>query len=136
MEKDLKRKFQELSTALQSLHRDLLMKEAKHLEGESGRKLTPYELLHASLNDPNLAWLRQLSTLIVNIDTTVDEAQNLSSSEAAQISDSVLTLLEKPAGLIETDFWRHYSDYLSHDVDIIMKHSQVKALVAELRPKM
>ena len=71
---DLKKQFQELSTALQSLHRDLLMMEAKTLEGESGRKLSPYDLLHASLHDPNLAWLRQISSLIVNSATPITPA--------------------------------------------------------------
>ena len=134
--KPLKMQFQELSTALQSLHRDLLMMEAKLLEGETGRKLTPYELLHASLNDPNLAWLRQISSLIVTIDTTIDEATNLGATEAVQIANAVLTLFEKPPALIDTDFWTKYAKYLNSNPDVIMKHAQVKSLVGNLRPKM
>jgi hypothetical protein len=132
----MKKTFQEVSAALMDLHRDLLMLEARHLEGETGRKLTPYELLHASLHDPNLAWLRQISALIVSIDTTIDEIPNLSAKEANQIANEVLSLLEKPDGLDENDFWGKYTHYLAHHPDIVMKHSRVKTLVSEMRPKM
>lgn len=133
---DLKAKFKALSAALMDLHRDLLMMEAKKLEGETERKITPYEILHASLHDPNMAWLRQMSALIVSIDTTIDETETLSAKEANQIANEVSTLLEKPAGLISTDFWTKYSAYLAQHPDIIMKHSRVKNLVEDLRPKM
>lgn len=136
MAAELKKTFQDLATALKDLHKDLLMLEAKKLESESGRKINPYELLHASLYDPNLAWLRQMSALLVTLDTTIDEVPQLTATEANQISAAVLALLEKPAGLIETDFWKHYSAYLADNPDIIMRHSKVKELVADLRPKM
>jgi hypothetical protein len=135
MSAELKRRFQELSQALQELHKDLLMLEAKNLEVETGRKITPYELLHASLHDPNMMWLRQMSALIVMIDTTIDEATNLSGQESNQIADEVITLLEKPKGLIATDFWTKYSQYLAVNPDIILKHSNVKTLAGNLRPK-
>jgi hypothetical protein len=136
MSGDLKQKFKELSAALIELHRQLLMLEAKKLASESGRPMTPYELLHASLNDPKLAWLRFMSELIVNIDTIVDETPNLSSKEASQVADEVSNLLEKPQTTDNRDFWTGYSKYLSENPDIIMKHSQVKALLTNLRPKM
>lgn len=136
MSNPIKKRFQELSQALMDLHRDLLMMEAKTLESESGRRLSPYDLLHASLHDPNLAWLRQISALIVTIDTTIDETTNLSAQEANRIANEVLTLLEKPAGANETAFWSKYSGYLAHNADIIMKHSRVKTLVEALKPSM
>lgn len=136
MSETLKKTFQDVSAALRDLHKDLLMLEAKHLETEMGRKITPYELLHASMHDPNLAWLRQISALIVTIDTTIDETTNLSGTEANQIASSVMVLLEKPPGLISTDFWSKYSAYLAHNPDIIMKHSKVKTLIENLKPKM
>lgn len=136
MSQQLKKTFQDLSAALMDLHRDLLMKEAHRLESESGRKMTPYELLHASLHDARLAWLRQISALIVTIDTTIDEATNLSAKEANQIANEVWMLLEKPTGSASLDFWTKYTQYLSHDAEIIMKHSRVKSTLDNLRPKM
>ncbi|NJL25840.1 MAG: hypothetical protein HC902_12155 [Calothrix sp. SM1_5_4] len=131
----LKSQFQSLSLALQDLHRSLLMLEAKQLELDTGRKITPYELLHASLHDPNMAWLRQMSSLIVSIDTIVDETTNLSGAESHRVASQVLTLLEKPAGSADDGFWRRYSSYLSENPEIIMKHSKVKDLVSSMRPK-
>lgn len=136
MSAELKKTFLDLAKALKDLHKDLLMLEAKTLESESGRKINPYELLHASLYDPNLAWLRQMSSLLVTIDTTIDEVAILTGSEANQTAAAVIALLEKPAGLIETDFWKHYSTHLANNPDIIMRHARVKELVAGLRPKM
>lgn len=132
----LKPLFQDISRALTELHRELLMREATKLESEGGRKISPYELLHASLYDPRLAWLRPMSALIVVIDTMIDEAPNLSGQEASQIANEVLSLLERPASGSDSDFWSKYSSYLSHDADVIMRHSKVKAHIASLRPKM
>ena len=117
MSGQLKNILQELSAALRDLHRDLLMLEAKTLENEMGRKLSPYDLLNASLRHPQLTWLRQVSILIVSIDTTIDEATNLSAKEANQIANEVLTLLEKPHS--ESEFWTKYSGYLSNNADIM-----------------
>ncbi|MGE3684596.1 MAG: hypothetical protein AB7G93_23005 [Bdellovibrionales bacterium] len=136
MSAHLKATFKELSTALQSLHRDLLMLEAKKLEAELGRKITPYELLHASLNDPGMAWLRLMSELIVNIDTILDEMPNLSGQEAGRVASQVLNIIERPAEPVDTDFWRNYSKYLSSNPEVIMKHSRVKEILERLRPNL
>lgn len=132
---DLKPIFNELSTALRHLHKDLLMLESKALVAESERQLTPYELLHAALNDPRLSWLRKISSLIVTIDTLIDEAEFLSGVEANLVTDQVLNLLEK-APPLDQEFWNVYSKYLSSNPDIIMRHSQVKEILERLRPKM
>lgn len=136
MNNSLPKQFNDLSTMLKDLHRALLMLEAKKMEQALGRKISPYELLGASLNDANLAWLRVMSELIVNIDTIIDETPNLSTQEANKISAEVLQILEKPPGLIATDFWTHYSEYLGSNPDIIMLHSKVKKALEVLRPSM
>lgn len=130
---DLRASFRELSKALTDLHKDLLMREAKKLEGELGKPISPYELLHASLNDPSLAWLRRISAMIVNIDTIMDETPKLTAQEGNRVADEVLKILEKPPGLIDSDFWLNYSRYLSHDADIIMRHARVKEQLTRLR---
>lgn len=136
MHAELKKNLLELSAALKDLHKELLMLEAKNLQASADHRLSPYEILHASLNNPAFAWLRSMSLLIVNIDTVVDETQTLSGKEANQVADAVLGLLEKPLQPPESDFWQKYSGYLSENPDIIMKHSQVKSIIAILRPNM
>ena len=117
------------------LHRDLLMLESKRLADESGRRMNPYELLHASLHDPEFAWLRAMSALIVTIDTVIDESTNLSGKEISQIADEVMKLIEPDKDQATHEFWQKYSAYLS-SADIIMKHSTVKDLIARLKPNM
>lgn len=130
----LRKNFVDLSLALKDLHKDLLMLEAKRMETELGKKLSPYELLHASLNDANLAWLRVMSELIVNLDTLIDETPNLSAQESHRVASEVLTVLEKPIAGGSDLFWERYSQYLAQNPDIIMRHSQVKSLITRLRP--
>jgi hypothetical protein len=132
----MRKHFDDLTLALKDLHKALLMLEAKKMEQALGRKVTPYELLGASLNDPNLAWLRVMSELIVNIDTVIDETPSLTAQEANKTVSEVLNVLEKPPGLIATDFWTKYTEYLGSNPDIIMLHSKVKKTLDSLRPKM
>ena len=132
----MRKLFDELSLSLKDLHKSLLMLEAKKMEQAAGRKISPYELLNASLNDSNLAWLRVMSELIVHIDTIIDETPNLSTQEANAIAAKVLEVLEKPPGLIATDFWTRYTEYLGSNPDIIMLHARVKKALDTLRPKM
>lgn len=136
MSTETKQVFQELAKALIDLHRDLLMLQAKTLESESGRKISPYELLHASLHNPQFAWLRLMSEIIVTIDTLIDESENLSAKEASEIAEEVLNLIERPQGSNHTEFWNRYSHFLSVNPDIIMKHSRVKEIISRLKPSM
>jgi hypothetical protein len=135
MSGEIKKGLQTLSAALRELHRELLMLEAKALDSEAGRPLSPYDLLHASLHDLRLAWLRQISALIVSIDTTIDEAAHLTATEANHVASTVLKLLEKPSAGND-EFWTKYTNYLSHDANVIMRHSKVKDIAARLHPKM
>jgi hypothetical protein len=137
MSAEIKKTFKELSGSLMALHKDLLMLEAKLLEADRGKKLTPYELLNATLTDPKLAWLRKLSELIVNIDTIVDETENLSAQESHRVANEVLLIIEKPAdGFADDIFWVRYSEYLAHNPDIIMRHSALKQIIDRIKPVM
>jgi hypothetical protein len=132
---NLKSQFIELSKALQVLHRELLMLEAKTLESKFSRKISPYELLDASLNNPSFSWLRSMSSIIVTIDTVVDESENLSALEAHQIANAVSALIEGPKGNEKaSDFWNRYSDFLASNPDVIMKHSKVKEMLVKIKP--
>lgn len=135
MHETIKRSLQQLSSALQELHRDLLMLEAKSAETESGQRLGPYELLQASLHDPKFAWLRLMSAAIVQIDTIIDEVPTLTAKDASEIANQVLGLIEKPGEKLSQDFWNKYTSHLKNP-DTIMRHSKVKTILESLKPKM
>jgi hypothetical protein len=132
MAEPLKKAFQDLSQALQSLHRSLLMLQANQLN--EGEPVNPYDLLQATLHDPAFAWLRKMSALIVHVDTIIDETPTLGGVEANQVHDQVLRLIEKPDPKLDQDFWNHYSAHLANNPEIIMKHSNVKTILERLRP--
>lgn len=135
MHGNLKRSLQDLSTALQELHRDLLMSEARAYQTETGKQLNPYELLSASLHDPRFSWLRQMSAAIVHIDTIVDEVTNLTAKDANEIANEVLALIEKPSEFRNQEFWNKYTPHLNNP-DTIMRHAKVKGILDGLKPRM
>lgn len=59
--------LRELRNRLLHLHKMLLDMERQRFERKSGR-VTPGELLQLVLNDPQFAWLRIISALVVEID--------------------------------------------------------------------
>lgn len=136
MSEAIRANLKNLSHALQSLHRDLLMLQARSLAQEDGKPVNPYELLRASLHDPEFSWLRKMSALIVHIDTIVDELENLSGRETNEIAGLVLALIEKPEPRLNQEFWNRYSSYLANDPNIILKHSKVKEILSALRPNL
>lgn len=136
MSEAIRTNLKNLSHALQSLHRDLLMLQARSLSQEDGKPINPYELLRASLHDPAFSWLRKMSALIVHIDTIVDEIDNLSGRETGEIANMVLALIEKPEASLNQEFWIRYSAHLSTDPNIIMKHSKVKEILSALKPNL
>ncbi|MGE4131626.1 MAG: hypothetical protein AB7F86_08300 [Bdellovibrionales bacterium] len=127
--------LKELSQALQDLHKDLLMREARALIATDDKPLNPYDLLAASLHDPRFAWLRQFSAMIVHIDTIVDEISPLSAQDSHKIASEVLNLVEKPEEGKDQEFWIKYTSYLN-DPHVIMKHSRVKEIILKLRPSL
>ena len=58
--------LQDLRTRLLHLHKTLLEMERLNFEKKSGR-VTPGELLQLVINDPQFAWLRTISALVVEI---------------------------------------------------------------------
>jgi hypothetical protein len=79
-----RRLLTDLRQALLKLHKTLLDWERTAYDRMHGRT-TGHPLLHAILNDPQFAWLRPLSELIVRIDETLENDMADMPGEAAAI---------------------------------------------------
>lgn len=92
------------------------------LERVRGR-LTATELWHLLIEDPALAWLGALSSLIVRIDEALEDAQ----LDPAELRDAVRGLLTPdPDG---NDFHRRYREVLQARPEVVLAH---RAVMSEL----
>ncbi len=120
-----------LKSARQGLlrvHRLLLEVERVELERSRGR-LTANEYLHAVLNDPEFAWLRPASQLIVQIDEALDDAAR---DEGPVAGDVTASLLARMRGLLTpvpptTAFAARYLQMLQRHPDVVFAHRDVMA---------
>lgn len=116
--------------ALIRLHKTLLDWERVAYERLNGRT-TPSELLTAITTDPQFAWLRPLSELIIRIDVTLDadrEGQAVEESvDAAEMAAQMRVLLIPDEN--GTPYQRRYYAALQDHPDAVLAHREVTTLL-------
>ncbi len=118
-----RRALGEIRAALRQLHRALLADERIQYERAFGRIPSEFHLLVLAAEDPQFAWLRPLSTLIVRIDERFAGAEELSRADLQQIGAEIRALLL--ADGTPTPFQRVYQRVLQESPEVIMAHSAV-----------
>jgi hypothetical protein len=103
------------------LHKALLDRERASYETMHGR-VGAGEMLRLALEDPQFAWLRSLSELIVRIDELIDGA-DISGSDLERMRANVRLLLMPTDHA--TPFARAYDDAMQRDPAIAAGHSRV-----------
>jgi len=119
----IRRPLLELHDALLHLHKVLLDSERAVYEATVGPIHSPNHFFQLLTGDPWFAWLRPISQLIVAIDETLDEKEQLTSvSVDTVMSQSVFLLI--PA---ETngEFGKRYVAALQRDPRVVLAHAQV-----------
>jgi hypothetical protein len=115
--------------ALLRLHKTLLDWERLAYERLHGRT-TPAELLKAITMDPQFAWLRPLSELIIRIDVILDadrEGQGVESVDATDMAAQMrLLLIPDENG---TPYQRRYHAALQDHPDAVLAHREVTTLL-------
>lgn len=127
----------DLRHALLHLHKTLLDWERAGYERIHGRA-SSHELLQAIFNDPQFAWLRPLSELIVRIDETLDHESPDTPADVRAILDRARALVSpEEAGGIYAQRYRealqaHPDAVLAHrDVGLLLKHDADSALPSQ-----
>lgn len=113
---------------LLALHKTLLDSERAEYERVHGRVESPYELFGLVTNHPRFAWLRNLSTLIVQIDERLDADDPVGDEDAIVLLDQTRSLL-KPAES-GNEFEKKYYDALQREPDIILIHAQISKVLS------
>ncbi len=120
------RQFQLLHGALLRLHKLLLDDERAVYEELHGR--TPAgKMLQLVIGDPQFAWLRRISELIVQIDELLESEEPNAATDAAELMKQIRALLAVGDGAGE--FGRKYHAALQRLPDAILAHREVTALL-------
>ena len=118
----------DLRQALLRLHKTLLDWERSGYERIHGRQ-TSNDLLTALLNDPQFAWLRPISQLIVRIDELLGEKTPPMRNDVEAVVSQVRALTSPNAdGNI---YERRYDTVLQEHPDAVFAHRDVLGLLKE-----
>lgn len=130
IEHPMKARLTAVRHALLELHKALLDGERARYEQVHG-KVTAGKMLQLAFEDPQFAWLRSMSELIVRIDELLD-TEKAADSDLANLLTSARTLLTT-AGQ-STPFAREYEAALQRDPQVVVLHGRVtRALDASPR---
>lgn len=120
----MKTNLTQISKSLMTLHRRFLENERIEAEKVLGQKLSPYDFLRALTQDPDFKWLQPFSALIVEIDTLIDEAEEISAADVLKMKNQIDFVLKQPR--IE----ERYRHYVNHDPQFIPLHAELTRLLA------
>ena len=126
----------ELRRLLLQLHKALIDWQREEYETVRGRLQTT-QLLNVLFNDPEFAWLRTMSGLIVRIDEALEPPRrNAAESADAEIGTGPLVaqvrqLIAPEAG---TPYAQRYHAALQEVPDVVLAHSELVTLLKLQRP--
>lgn len=111
-----------LRNTLLALHKVLLETERVRYERVNGRITDMFQLLNLTINDPAFAWLRPLSSLIVQIDEQLDDKEKpMTSAQVKAARDEIRQLLAPSQ--VGGDFQRNYHWALQESPDAVVGHA-------------
>ncbi len=122
------RRLKEARLRLLRLHKLLVDKERASFERENGQ-VSSSMFLNLLLNDKNFAWLKNFSTLIVEIDEMLD----LDDGYSDNMIEKHFSRLENLFNFrIEDEvFVKNYRAFLQTDSEVAAMHSELKNILAE-----
>ena len=112
-----------LRSKLLALHKTLLDFEKASYERTHG-EVRPIDFLNHLMINPEFAWLRKISELIVWIDEILDPKVMTSDVERQNVMKQAQKLLT-PSELGE-DFERKYQNALQNEPDVVIAHQEVR----------
>jgi len=122
---DIRQKLQQVRNTVLALHKALLDSERTSYEISHGPIPSPAAFLQLLINDPWFAWLRPVTTLLVQIDEGL-AAKNppRTSRELEQLMTDTRALLSPSS---ESDaFWKRYSNVVQRDPGVLVMHQQLE----------
>jgi hypothetical protein len=126
---DTRLRLSALRETLLMLHKALLDSERTSYELIHGPIPSPGAFLQLLINDARFAWLRPVTTLIVQIDEALAAKNPPSSSQQLeQLIEDMRALLSPPRE--ENGFWKRYSGAIQRDPGVAVLHQQLEQQLA------
>ena len=120
----------ELRRLLLQLHKTLIDWQRAEYEQSRGRLQTT-QLMNVIFNDPEFAWLRSMSGLIVRIDETLEAKEPESVSESGPLVAQARELVAPEAG---SPYAQRYHAALQELPDAVLAHRDLVTLLKLQRP--
>jgi hypothetical protein len=120
-----RRKLVALRQALLRLHKTLLEMERRDYEKVHGAVNTG-ELFRLVVDDPQFAWLHNISEFVVRIDESLTSDEGITETEA----HGHISLAQKLFAPTETGdgFQKQYFDAIQRDPSVVMEHAELARL--------
>jgi hypothetical protein len=126
---DARQRLSTLREKLLMLHKALLDSERTSYELIHGPIASPGAFLQLLINDGRFAWLRPVTTLIVQIDEALAAKNPPSSSQQfEQLIEDMRALLSPSRE--ENGFWKRYSGAVQRDPGVAVLHQQLEQQLA------
>jgi hypothetical protein len=113
----------QLRKALINLQKELLGHLKEIFEKENGRSVGPGEWLQVIMVAQRYAWLRELTSLVADIDL-LTELQHISPEQAGVARSEVERLFFHPESTSE--FNKHYQQLMKSGAPFVMSHGHVR----------
>jgi len=108
-------------------HKLLLDRERAEYEKANGPVAGPGPLLTLVLGDPHFAWLKQISTLVVEIDEALSRRSKAGQPEAdALLAQARQIMQPRPQG---TDFQMRYDRAVQESPDVVILQCRIERLL-------
>lgn len=116
-----------LRNLLLEQHKLLLDRERVTWEKANGPIPGPGKYLTLVLNDPHFAWLKQISTMVVEIDEALSRRSTAGQAEAeALVAQARDVMRPRPNG---TDFQARYDRAVQESPDIVILQCRIEELL-------
>ena len=122
---DARQRLSALREKLLNLHKALLDSERTSYELIHGPVSSPGAFLQLLINDPRFAWLRPVTTLIVQIDEALAAKNPPSTSRYFEQLITDMRALLSPSRE-ENGFWKRYSGALQRDPGVAVLHREME----------
>ena len=120
-----RQKLVALREALLHIHKSLLEMERRDYEKEHG-KVTAGELFRLVVDDPQFAWLHNISEFVVRIDEALASEEGVSDTDS-HVAISLARKIFAPSEAGD-GFQKKYFDAIQKDPAVVMEHAQLARL--------
>ena len=122
-----------LAHALKSLHRLLAERVRRDVEAREQTVIMPGQWLSRLTGDPEFAWLRSLSELMVDLDVFQDADPAVAADDMAAIRADVERMIAPSTVLgTESDFSRRYWHYVHEEPNVGAMHGELRRALDRL----